>query len=709
MNLRKLIREEISDFDWTTSDDANINSDTNRGYVINLCRNGFLKNQVRKKLASMYGDDFTNSRTKQHVKPKHLIFVDVEGGVDFSWAPCNEFDDGEGVFSDYVNMTPQEFLKDNDLNEDFDWAEDIGVDPLHVGNYVYLDGTSDENDTHGDWEEGDYIILKITEVTDNEVCYFTSKTNIAGEGDTDIDCTDIDNARHLLNTRYWRPYNEKTGLFESEFDWAEKWVDDTPTERSEYYFDYGMGEPVLVRVVGVINDIVRFKNLDDDFISSHREMFYDDEYGWDVIDSIHLDSFMKQSKKVDLNEDFDWIEAIKPFNLNDCNWIIETTNGVEWNEVERFLFNKGWIWGDGNSEGSDYDGQFHFFFPDDHFECGEEKFDAANEDYFYTHGGDLNDHFENHKFMRWSEIRNQIINEDFEWAEETPVDPITVGERFKTPNGSILRITKVDSPNPTSEMGEPMVIVWWNGRDVDGDLVVGSDRYDAVKKRFDDGVWTHVNEPITESDLGWMDDAPSYDIKVGDDYSIPSMGQKDVRVRVVEPHGASKFRLRLHGGIYGDGTGETFMSRKDIIEKLQRGFWVNETITESEFDWVEKTPSAEKLPHWTGRSDGTEPGGNGRSDKVFIYTDEDGVEHSVKNGGTKYLGFDGVGGVSFYDSSITNQQIDDLNHYGAAEVGDPFEGMYEVELTRPEYNQAVRDGRMKLQIWDNFYSMNESE
>jgi hypothetical protein len=124
------------------------------------------------------------------------------------------------------NLDNEIYLRESN---DFDWVEDIGVDPLHVGNTVYLDGTSTENDSEGDWGEGEYIILRITDIDEDprfdddlgEVTYVTYKTNIAGEEGEGH--TSLRNARHLIDTRYWRPYNEKTGLFESnEFEWMEK-------------------------------------------------------------------------------------------------------------------------------------------------------------------------------------------------------------------------------------------------------------------------------------------------------------------------------------------------------------------------------------------------------------------------------------------------------------------------------------------------------
>lgn len=122
-----------------------------------------------------------------------------------------------------------------------------------------------------------------------------------------------------------------------------------------------------------------------------------------------------------------------------------------------------------------------------------------------------------------------------------------------------------------------------------------------------------------------------------------------------------------------------------------------------DFDWTTNIPVPVEIPHWSGRSDGTEPG---KGNQTFIYIDEDGKEHYVKVGGTKYILFDGVGGVSFYDSSITDDEINQGNN----DVDyDPFDGKYEVEITRPQYNEYIRNGRLKYQMYDNFHPVNESD
>jgi hypothetical protein len=122
---------------------------------------------------------------------------------------------------------------------------------------------------------------------------------------------------------------------------------------------------------------------------------------------------IKKIIKEEVN-DFDWVEGVKPFNLSNCDWVIETTNGDEWAEVEQFMFDNGWRWGDaedGQQIHSNYEGQYHFFFPDDHADCDDEMFDASNGGYFYNGRDELLEEFQDSTFYKWSDIRSFHINE----------------------------------------------------------------------------------------------------------------------------------------------------------------------------------------------------------------------------------------------------------------------------------------------------------
>jgi hypothetical protein len=341
--------------------------------------------------------------------------------------------------------------------------------------------------------------------------------------------------------------------------------------------------------------------------------------------------------------------------------------------------------------------------------------------------------------MRIPKKAKKVVKEsDFDWVDEFDHSQYYlknpyVGMEY-TDNGDDDRVIYTVKEIVEHNTRRPyMVVTWANGKQEYADLLLLSHYF----SRVDDGQLTIVPNIVKESEFDWVDNVDSmklYNVQNLEDGKYYVFHAKEEVVDRERPGSPPPEWVDGYEGqtiqvIYNDRIGR----RIEFIPhgKIQNIRWKEKTesvtldhmaqmfvygefselqgsLTESEFDWAEKTPSAEILPYWGGEHDGTEPGGSGRRNKIFIYTDEDGIEHSVKIGGTKYLRYDGVGGVRFYDSSITQDEIDNLNNHGAAAGGDPFFGKYEVEMTRPEYNEYVRNGRVKLQVWDNFYSMNES-
>ena len=138
----------------------------------------------------------------------------------------------------------------------------------------------------------------------------------------------------------------------------------------------------------------------------------------------------------------------------------------------------------------------------------------------------------------------------------------------------------------------------------------------------------------------------------------------------------------------------------------------NKSIKESEdLSWIENVPSNEIVKPWDGTiGSQTTPIYN----RVYLYTDDDGVTRGVKVGGltSKYRKrnrkgewFGSDGDIRFYDASISDEEIKAFN--SDPEYPDPFEGKYEITMSRREYNNNASKG--KLILTPNKAGINESE
>ena len=138
-------------------------------------------------------------------------------------------------------------------------------------------------------------------------------------------------------------------------------------------------------------------------------------------------------------------------------------------------------------------------------------------------------------------------------------------------------------------------------------------------------------------------------------------------------------------------------------------------INESDLDWIRDVQPNQKVKPWNGNigyptTDKTSP----TYGKVYLYTDDEGVTREIKVGGltskhrTKnYKGewFGSDGEVSFYDASIMSSDIESKNY--DPYYPDPFEGKYRITMSRQEYNDNARKG--KLTLTPNNNSITESE
>ena len=138
-------------------------------------------------------------------------------------------------------------------------------------------------------------------------------------------------------------------------------------------------------------------------------------------------------------------------------------------------------------------------------------------------------------------------------------------------------------------------------------------------------------------------------------------------------------------------------------------------INESDLDWIRDVQPNQKVKPWNGNigypiEDKTSP----TYGKVYLYTDDEGVTREIKVGGltskhrTKnYKGewFGSDGEVSFYDASIMSSDIESKNY--DPYYPDPFEGKYRITMSRQEYNDNARKG--KLTLTPNNNSITESD
>ena len=115
MNIRNIIKEEINDFDWVGDTEP---TTTNKGFVIPLCGSSLVR-KVKAKLKDEFGEDFEHFNRDNPINKRHIIFIEPNqtvvystrtSGTLFSWGDCWDFDNGAGEWSDYVKLTPEEYI-----------------------------------------------------------------------------------------------------------------------------------------------------------------------------------------------------------------------------------------------------------------------------------------------------------------------------------------------------------------------------------------------------------------------------------------------------------------------------------------------------------------------------------------------------------------------------------------------------------------------
>ena len=164
----------------------------------------------------------------------------------------------------------------------------------------------------------------------------------------------------------------------------------------------------------------------------------------------------------------------------------------------------------------------------------------------------------------------------------------------------------------------------------------------------------------------------------------------------------------------------TYISNKSSIEseytKSNSKIFVdglfNDVVTESEeddFQWADDIVYNIPIGHWDGRERNKPNMG-----KLHMFTDSDGDNHFIRVGGIGYKHrtrrHDGTffvddGYVSFYDGSITQQQITDFNNTNENDPG--VENR--IEMSREEYNNYTRNHTLVIVPDNQLTESNEWE
>jgi hypothetical protein len=231
-----------------------------------------------------------------------------------------------------------------------------------------------------------------------------------------------------------------------------------------------------------------------------------------------------------------------------------------------------------------------------------------------------------------------------------------------------------------------------------------------IQEELDGFDWTDTvnpDVPIEEQ----LHDGAVFRVVCDVDGKLPPCRMKLQIMEVREKHGETYIDyIVIESDTEDEPVGDEFQLNLEESQGLiNRGYWVYErdmSITESEFsgerdfDWTGDVKTGRPVKYWNG---GSVRGSNSpMNDQVYIYTDSDGDTHSLKVGGVAYKHrtrrYDGTyfsndGEISFYDSSITQDEIDQGNN----DVDyDPFDGKTEIEMSRKEFNEFIDQGRLTL-------------
>ena len=114
MNIKKIIKETIDDFDWADEIPATYKLEFNKRYYISTCDGGFNEDEVYEKLVELgipkKGIWFENGWIRRNKHRAILFFRPRNGNTNsyFGWDTCESKDEYES--SDVTEITMDEFM-----------------------------------------------------------------------------------------------------------------------------------------------------------------------------------------------------------------------------------------------------------------------------------------------------------------------------------------------------------------------------------------------------------------------------------------------------------------------------------------------------------------------------------------------------------------------------------------------------------------------
>ena len=246
-----------------------------------------------------------------------------------------------------------------------------------------------------------------------------------------------------------------------------------------------------------------------------------------------------------INENFDWVKEVKPFDLNNEHWIISVDNATEYYEVQDYLADNGWSWDGEDTIGVvlEWEEVFNHFMPvTSRHETLYKKFDCYRLGMVIRDYGDSIIH-------KWSELKS-VIKEDFDWAE-TPDTITTESDISHFINKDMYHIDLNTGQPVAEDEGRVQGLRYWisnNGEEPEAynvcwDEVVFNDeegtenvyrtctrfRASTIVRMFRNGEFRfmteeELDEHVIKENFDWVEQVP--DVEFGDYFNVEDLNER---------------------------------------------------------------------------------------------------------------------------------------------------------------------------------------